>query len=483
MCGNGEQGKMKVKEKSQFANFFLHVLKGSLITGVPEICTAGTFSKKVIRSVVFIVSLSGFIYQSLKFMDIYWRHETVVDLKVTNDPDTELPAFTICNYNGLSATKICETEVFRDRCHESPKEIVSDGWLYEEVNELKPNYFPDREVYKEISLLEYKECEMFLQENSIIECLAHFTNNKSKYFDCKKYLSQTINRPAVDAPTISLCWTVNSLIGKADVVPINNNGDAQYVMMYVPNSVETPDFLSPVYAQMAIHDPRQIVNPFYEGFSVQDGAHETLRLKKVIKKLLPHPYDTNCIDYLQQWKSRGSFGPTNKKECIQECQKSISLNEYGCICQMYSMLSGNERRCDASKIVTSEMARKINDCKMKNCRPACYEESYEVTRDSGVSIQVLGCSTKKPAFQFTMILIEMEGMEVTEYTYRPKYDSIEIFSYIGGYIGMWLGISLMGIFNLFELIFQVLMYPLRNYTESRSKTTRMRKICVKHRNT
>ncbi|GFY65959.1 hypothetical protein TNIN_378361 [Trichonephila inaurata madagascariensis] len=36
----------------------------------------------------------------------------------------------------------------------------------------------------------------------------------------------------------------------------------------------------------------------------------------------------------------------------------------------------------------------------------------------------------------------LDRFEITNLTYNPKFESLEMFSSIGGYMGMWLGVSL-----------------------------------------
>ncbi|GFR05188.1 uncharacterized protein TNCT_564361 [Trichonephila clavata] len=40
-----------------------------------------------------------------------------------------------------------------------------------------------------------------------------------------------------------------------------------------------------------------------------------------------------------------------------------------------------------------------------------------------------------------------DRFEITSLTYNPKFESLEIFSVIGGYLGMWLGISLVTVYD------------------------------------
>lgn len=48
-----------------------------------------------------------------------------------------------------------------------------------------------------------------------------------------------------------------------------------------------------------------------------------------------------------------------------------------------------------------------------------------------------------------------------------------MFSYIGGYMGMWLGISLVSLFDFVEMISDVLAYPVMKWKRSKRKKTRI----------
>ncbi|KFM79361.1 hypothetical protein X975_09993, partial [Stegodyphus mimosarum] len=84
------------KQKEDFTNYVSSVLQNSMLTGIPQIATAGNIPKKVLRALVFILCLIGFIYQSLIFLYIYWEYETVIDVQVSSPEVVELPSMTIC---------------------------------------------------------------------------------------------------------------------------------------------------------------------------------------------------------------------------------------------------------------------------------------------------------------------------------------------------------------------------------------------------
>ncbi|CAL1262859.1 unnamed protein product [Larinioides sclopetarius] len=82
------------------------VLKRSVVTGVPEILQARNLSK-FLRICVFIFCIGGFLYYTVSFLMVYWKYPTVMDVVVDYPEEIEIPAITICDYNGLSAKSFC----------------------------------------------------------------------------------------------------------------------------------------------------------------------------------------------------------------------------------------------------------------------------------------------------------------------------------------------------------------------------------------
>ncbi|GBL93391.1 hypothetical protein AVEN_261210-1 [Araneus ventricosus] len=91
---------MGERKTEGFINYLGSVLQNSMVTGIPQIATAGSASLKILRALVFIVSLTGFIYQSMEFMDMYWEYKTVLDIQVEYPQITEMPSITVCTNNG-----------------------------------------------------------------------------------------------------------------------------------------------------------------------------------------------------------------------------------------------------------------------------------------------------------------------------------------------------------------------------------------------
>ncbi|GFS65624.1 hypothetical protein TNIN_94621 [Trichonephila inaurata madagascariensis] len=74
-------------------------MKRSVMTGIPELLEARYLSR-FIRICVFICCLVGFLYYTISFLFKYWTYPTVMDVVVEYPEIVEIPAVTVCTYNG-----------------------------------------------------------------------------------------------------------------------------------------------------------------------------------------------------------------------------------------------------------------------------------------------------------------------------------------------------------------------------------------------
>nr|XP_042908047.1 uncharacterized protein LOC107436596 [Parasteatoda tepidariorum] len=487
-----ERNKNVKNRKNKFwSKYLTNVFRDSMLTGVPQILMAESKTKKYALLLVFLSCLAGYTYQSSELLKLFWKYETVVDIQLTNSKVTELPSITICNYDGSNISKICEEikpdwckilwEEYRRyhplECNCLPERICENGFLIDKMA-LPLSRYNDIATFPPNERLEY------IQDlNDVIRGCSFVVHGKHPE-DCD--LSY-FKKSSVSTPTgpgfLSGCWTLNTLFGRPNAKPsvITSSGtivlnisidEREYIYLYHP-----PEGL------ISIHNPYRIVNPHIEGFTLSLKTQQhTFHLKKVVKKLLPYPYDTNCIDYMSRWKERGGRGPMNDVECYNECQLNISLKDIGCLYQKmrpYSMESiicpdaisdfekymGFKSSVEKKRIKTfhsTEFRQKIEECAKKNCGPACYEESYQVLKYEDDVQNKDQCNkhskdnkqknNKSNLIHNITVIVNLNEMPTTTYSYRPKLESVELWSNIGGYIGIWLGISLIALCDFFDTI-------------------------------
>ncbi|GBN18934.1 hypothetical protein AVEN_124080-1, partial [Araneus ventricosus] len=53
--------------------------------------------KKIARIFVLFGCLSGFLFQTMEFMLLYWTYPTVVDIQKSSPSYLDVPAITVCN--------------------------------------------------------------------------------------------------------------------------------------------------------------------------------------------------------------------------------------------------------------------------------------------------------------------------------------------------------------------------------------------------
>ncbi|CAL1268979.1 unnamed protein product, partial [Larinioides sclopetarius] len=79
------------------------------------------------------------------------------------------------------------------------------------------------------------------------------------------------------------------------------------------------------------HSPYISASPFIAGVGFLGGKNYKVKIKEHQKHLLPPPYQTNCTDYMPEWRARGGVGPLNQIMVLQECKLNESLRELGCV--------------------------------------------------------------------------------------------------------------------------------------------------------
>ncbi|KAG8170424.1 hypothetical protein JTE90_016264, partial [Oedothorax gibbosus] len=75
--------------------------------------------------------------------------------------------------------------------------------------------------------------------------------------------------------------------------------------------------------------------------------------------------------------------------------------------------------------------------------------------------------------QTIKIVLDFEEFKIKNVTYNPKYETLELISVIGGYMGVYLGISIVAIYNFAEIIARKLYSSHKRRRRRRIKLKRM----------
>ncbi|GBL94223.1 hypothetical protein AVEN_163537-1 [Araneus ventricosus] len=372
----------------------------------------------------------------MEFMFLYWTYPTVVDIQQSSPSYLEAPAISICNPIGYNLTSLCrEFEASPclppalrkyaagQICERFPMNCWN-GSLPEDYSVIRYNKFTEGvEVQPEDHERLRAKLEDYL--NCTIEYAGEEETCNMEYVLGSFYSREELHQ---------YCYTLYSLWGQPEKKRERFPKGAIVKLHFFLNASnrEFPDpsdgMFRPKYnlpsspaIQLALHSPYHLPSPYLEGNNFLVGRSYEIRLTMSEKHLLPAPYQTNCTNYLEEWKLRGGKAPINQMDVVQECRMKRYYEGIGCvpidvdyphehpICKMCP-----EEKCNYS----TEVKSSVDSCQDlgEQYNQPCDSISYAITKEQKV----------------ISFLEEV---------------SLELFSVIGGYLGMWLGISLVTVYD------------------------------------
>ncbi|XP_022654568.1 uncharacterized protein LOC111247640 [Varroa destructor] len=169
------------------------------------------------------------------------------------------------------------------------------------------------------------------------------------------------------------------------------------------------------------------------------GLSYTVSVAQQTVKRLPSPFASKCTDYNALGKRPHFFGYLTQDLCIQECVMEAENVQCGCIRNTHEFAGFVPyKTCSVEDLVICEkqLANDTIPKCMEKCGPPCLETTYDVRLTS------LGEDKKEKDRQSFSVSVKFSSDSQKIFQYQPKLSLIEAFGYMGGYIGMWLGLSL-----------------------------------------
>ncbi|XP_071037818.1 amiloride-sensitive sodium channel subunit beta-2-like [Parasteatoda tepidariorum] len=402
--------------------------------------------------------MCGFWFQTSVFLEMYLAYDTIVDIRVSSPDVVELPAITVCNNNRVMRTKICldSPEVC---IWENDKRVFCSLWpkyclhgLPEDDESIVKARIPiTTAIMKANRSLEYLLKYGQMKRDDIIE---HCSLQSDVRIQCDRFVHF---QAADNFGYPNNCYSIESLWERPNTMPRVIPITAKYDLWLSTHPEEYVKHDDLVLVNFLLHSPFALSNPMREGITLEGGKAYNIYMTMVTNQRLPFPYQTNCSDYLEQWRRNGGRGPLNAKTCQENCAIENMMKEIGCVPQSISYPNNNTICVDGGIFPSKEMRMACSE----ECSEACKDSSYtlrvEVAKDLSVK-----CGEKDLNCKYEKILIHLifNRFQVTEFVNQPRFESIELFSYIGGYMGMWLGVSLVALFDFLETLAYLLSYPL-----------------------
>ncbi|GBL93589.1 hypothetical protein AVEN_25597-1 [Araneus ventricosus] len=253
----------------------------------------------------------------------------------------------------------------------------------------------------------------------------------------------------IDGINFPTCYSANLRLSSglpALTWNLEKNRDYISLELFIIN-VEEDESFRPWYIPQvvfAIHSPYFPVQPIADGEALKFGHVYLVSLKLEEEHLLPHPYQTDCIDYDALWRRNNKTGPRSQEVCKQWCfwNNSTKCDEFH---YRAKMIPYTENMCE----LNSQNQLEQKEC-MKYCKADCEKLKYSYKI---VEIPLDEMHYKDERRHMILLRFFIDDPQVIDMSHIPLYDAGDLFSHIGGLMGCWLGISVATFTSILESAF------------------------------
>lgn len=428
------------------------VFQESSVGLVSSLAHTSSTPRRIFKVIALILCLTGFLYQSGKFLSVVFQYPTTVGINILRPDVLDVPAFTFCNNNGINRRLFCEK--FPNQCEKPSTEFCQKYEGYCGENE---TLVPKKESYERNDSMTLED--MINLNPDVQDFVTINQGPRTQENITGPYLRL---RESYDSKL--LCYSLYDRVNNSldplkskrnKIVRLPVNKITFYVRedeMFLPG--DQPGVL------FAIHNPFKAVNPFEIGIFMRPGRTYMIFVDIQEEVLLKEPYDTNCVNYTEIWEKNGRSGPRMQESCRQKCLADIAKQCLGCVPPEFLFVT-TEKYCtaeDLKKECVDDSDKLLYQCPLK-CRDDCKLTKFTYTIQERFRARFNKFGDEYEDLKDTIgVEIFLEEEEIVVLKHSPKYMIVEVFSSIGGFIGCWLGINLLDIADIFEGFFRIVRY-------------------------
>ncbi|GBM81495.1 hypothetical protein AVEN_154540-1 [Araneus ventricosus] len=403
------------------------------------------------KNIIFLICVTCLITQAVEFYNMYNKYPTNIVFETSMNNDVKIPAITLCYRNSISAQNFCSDypdlcekpnnlEVF---CRKHPRICTGNNTALR---------IPKHGCYTNFSEEVEKIAQRLLLHDSHDDPLPFRTMRSGME------MTTTFVQGGMD--TFLKCYSHNLHLYQSDHKPTTLKTDfslfsSLLVNVYDLQISQLESFYPWGKSQVffAVHSPFFPINPSIQGHVIKSGVDYAVEEKE--ERLLPPPYQTNCKDYAASEEANNATNPASSQMCIEICKSEFFKECAGCDAGL-TMLPSTDYFCygeflGCPKSNNPEEERELHKKRLscvQKCKPDCLKLHYKY------NVVVRGKEFKRKRLDETKIVVFVKNPEVTVVSHVPLYGKGELFSYIGGLMGCWLGISVWTFTDITERFFR-----------------------------
>ncbi|XP_022296643.2 acid-sensing ion channel 4-B-like [Crassostrea virginica] len=382
----------------------------------------------------------------------YFSYETLINIKLTRQAEMTFPSVTICNVSPINISRVNQSEILNMYYL---KTHIYGRFFHSFINISDPFY----------AVLHENRTDSWLNETKF---------SKEMLFYHKEFEGQPCSNCFEDRRTdIGMCTTFNGLSNNPPLVSKligSQNGLSIFVFLDQNNYIYGENLGAGLL--VAIHERDEEPNMADNSFLVSAGTVTYVPFRRIDSTFLPYPYKAFGDDYCTETSAPDFQNPLKHYKqyssyaCIRECRARFIYKR--CQCRHINDF-GNETICTIAQEHTCVRKAKEkfdsslsikNNCK---CPLSCHQVAYDLDFSSAkipstkyeeyFSTQNLqDLSTNHIELRFFYHTFFVENVQQV-----PKIDLTSVLGNVGGYMGIFLGASLLTLMELLE-VFMVAMF-------------------------
>ncbi|XP_021370766.1 FMRFamide-activated amiloride-sensitive sodium channel-like isoform X2 [Mizuhopecten yessoensis] len=252
--------------------------------------------------------------------------------------------------------------------------------------------------------------------------------------------------------------------------------------------LETPEYIHGITdgngARVVIHEPDTIPHPTQEGFFVPAAFETSIGLKLVSVTRLGKPFGT-CTDqdiFFQEHGVKYTF-----QTCLWMCKARKVIEVCNCLSSrsydnlLRTKISTDVKLCETKKErkCARKFAEKVRSKTLQcDCPQACKENKYtkfisthqypssdyvymllkgvcERNRRHCVELKEQVNEPRLLSLNFLKLVIYYEELNYEHIKETPEIEDAQFLSDVGGALGLWIGLSLLSVFEVIQLIVEM----------------------------
>jgi len=404
------------------------LLRQSTAHGIPNMLRASSFLLKSMWLIFVIISTCTCLYFTIKSIQDYFKYSTVTTIKEINEKYSQFPTISICAYPRFSLS--------------IDENIISAS--YESVDFLNFS-----RVFEEFNDSFYGKCY-------------RINSGKNIYNEKIDLLNSTMSGYPSRLKIKFFLEDSNEEIYRELLINIHNHSSPPYDMEN-------------------------------KGYWIRTGSWNFYEVERIFTERLSEPYN-DCLKDINLFKQNKTIinyihesnRTYSQMDCYYVCSKLFALEENHCKCN--STLMDFEEDCvrhfyEQDKVPVCIAEYLLNFRKKlqhERCAQYCPLECDSISYSISTYLETMpangNLTTKRKTEyglerfdtyeqinrNFAYIAVYYNHLKYTLVTQDPKTETFNFISYIGGILGLFLGISFLSFIEIFEMVLEVVFIIFRN---------------------